>query len=150
MRYQCTVPTPQHKFSSSFLSSDSVRSTPYGPSVDIRILCHWQSVNLVSQILPVMHPTYTTTRILNEFSVTRQRPITSHHPLWAICWHWYFVTLVICEFSITYPARNAPYPHHNTSSPRVFCHQTASDHLPPLPMGHLLTLVFCDIGNLWI
>ena len=40
------------------------------------------------------------------------------------------------------------YLHHNTNSPRVFCHQTASGHHSPFPMGHMLTLVFCDIGNL--
>ena len=165
---------------------------------------HWYFVTLVicefsiTDLVRSVH-TYTTTRILLESSVTKQRPATSHHLLWGISWHLYFVTLVICGLSITDPARNAPYSHHNTNScrischqtasghlllslwdiswhwyfvklvickfsitdhawnahythhnknsPRIFCHQTASGHLPTLPMGHLLTFVFCDIGN---
>ena len=71
-------------FSSSFLSSATVRSaptTPYRPHIVISILWHLYTSILISQILPEMHQTYTTTRILFEFSVLSHRPDSSHHSL---------------------------------------------------------------------
>ena len=70
--------------------------------------------------------------------------------LWDIFCHWYFVTMVSCGFGITEHSNNAPYTQRNKHSPRVFTPPPTSDHLPPLSLVHLLSLVCCDDGILWI
>ena len=55
---------------------------------------------------------------------------------------------VPAEFDITDPTENAPRLRHRNNSLRIFCCQPTSDLLPPHLMGHLLSLVFCNIGIL--
>ena len=112
---KCTIRIQQQQFSWSFVSSDSVRPRlthrSYGTHLVIGILCHLYNHNVVSQMHPKMHNTYTTTKILFGFSVIKQCLAIYYHCLWDTFSHWYLVSFVYSQC-----VKNAIYLHHHTNS----------------------------------